>query len=91
MCINQLSSSIIATNLEDRAEQLEEERLDNVYDRAGFLSFMEFGGFDLRQDGVRTVCGLLSSLSRHRNELPSTRVCCIGVVWRLGISNWVIK
>ena len=31
------------------------------------------------------------SLSRHRNELPSTRVCCIGVVWRLGISNWVIK
>ena len=33
-------------------EQLEEERLDNVYDRAGFLSFMEFGGFDLRQDGA---------------------------------------
>ena len=33
-------------------EQLEEERLDNVYDKAGFLSFMEFGGFDLRQDGA---------------------------------------
>jgi len=36
-------------------------------------------------------CGLLPSLSRHRNELPSTRVCCVGVVWRLGTSNWVIK
>ena len=33
-------------------EQLEEERQDNAYDKAGFLSFMEFGGFDLRQDGV---------------------------------------
>eukprot|EP00964_Phaeocystis_antarctica_P117740 scaffold81557_cov51-Phaeocystis_antarctica.AAC.1 len=31
------------------------------------------------------------SLSRHRNELPSTRVCCVGGVWRLGTSNWVIK
>ena len=37
------------------------------------------------------LCGLLPSLSRHRNELPSTRVCCIGVVLRLVISNWVIK
>ena len=32
-------------------EQLEEEERDNAYDKAGFLSFMEFGGFDLRQDG----------------------------------------
>ena len=34
-------------------------------------------------------CGLLSSLSRHRNELPSTRMCRVGVVWRLSTSNWV--
>ena len=33
-------------------EQLEEEERDNVYDKAGFLSFMEFGGFDFRQDGA---------------------------------------
>ena len=34
-------------------EQLEEEKAeDNAYDKAGFLSFMEFGGFDLRQDGA---------------------------------------
>ena len=39
----------------------------------------------------KKFCGLLPSLSRHRNELPSTRVCCVGVVWRLGTSNWVIK
>ena len=30
-------------------EQLEEEERDNAYDKAGFLSFMEYGGFDLRQ------------------------------------------
>ena len=29
-----------------------EAQQDNAYDKAGFLSFMEFGGFDLRQDGV---------------------------------------
>ena len=28
------------------------ERQDNAYDKAGFLSFMELGGFDLRQDGA---------------------------------------
>ena len=33
-------------------EQLEEERQDNAYDKAGFLSLMEFGGFGLRQDGA---------------------------------------
>ena len=32
-------------------EQLEEEERDNAYDKAGFLSFMEFGGFDLGQAG----------------------------------------
>ena len=36
-----------------------------------------------------SICGLLSSLSSHRNELSSTRVCRVGVVWRLGTSNWV--
>ena len=35
------------------------------------------------------LCGLLPSLSRHRNELSSTRMCRVGVVWRLGTSNWV--
>ena len=30
-------------------EQLEEEERDNAYDKAGFLSFMEYGGADLRQ------------------------------------------
>ena len=30
-------------------EQLEEEERDNAYDKAGFLSFMEYGGFDLRK------------------------------------------
>ena len=29
----------------------EEEERDNAYDKAGLLSFMEFGGFDLRQVG----------------------------------------
>ena len=32
-------------------EQLEEEERDNACDKAGFLSFMEHGGFDLRQVG----------------------------------------
>ena len=32
-------------------EQLEEEERNNACDKAGFLSFMEFGGFDLRQVG----------------------------------------
>ena len=32
-------------------EQLEEEERDNAYDKAGFLSFMEDAGFDLRQVG----------------------------------------
>ena len=27
--------------------RLEEEECDNMYNRKGFLSFMEFGGFDL--------------------------------------------
>ena len=30
-------------------EQLEEEERDNAYDKAGFLSFMGYGGVDLRQ------------------------------------------
>ena len=29
----------------------EEEERDNAYDKAVLLSFMEFGGFDLRQVG----------------------------------------
>ena len=32
---------------------------------------------------------LLPSLSRHWNELSSTRMCRVGVVWRLGTSNLV--
>ena len=32
-------------------EQLEEEERDNAYDKAGFLSFIEYGGFDLRHVG----------------------------------------
>ena len=32
-------------------EQLEEEERDNAYDKAVGSSFMEYGGFDLRQVG----------------------------------------
>ena len=52
------------------------------------------GGADDAMEGRRAVeggglCGLLSSLSRHQIELSSTRMCRVGVVWRLGTSNWV--
>ena len=37
--------------LPPRSARVEEEERDNAYDKAGFLSFMEYGGFDLRQVG----------------------------------------
>ena len=51
-CAGWAAEELAGRRLPASLEQLEEERLDNVYDRAGFLSFMEFGGFDLRQDGA---------------------------------------
>ena len=51
-CAGWAAEELAGRRLPASLEQLEEERLDNVYDKAGFLSFMEFGGFDLRQDGA---------------------------------------
>ena len=40
---------------------------------------------------LRPLTLLIEFIEAPGNELPSTRVCCVGVVWRLGTSNWVIK
>ena len=60
---------------EEEEERLEEEERDNAYDKAGFLSFMEFGGFDLRQVGY---CG---GFGRYGRVALAARACRLVHVW----------
>ena len=51
-------------------EQLEEEERDNAYDKAGFLSFMGYGGADLRQVEI-----LSGGRGRHGHVAFAARAC----------------
>ena len=53
----------------------ESKERDNAYDKAGFLSFMEFGGFDLRQVGY---CG---GFGRYGHVALAARACRLVHVW----------
>ena len=68
---------------EEEEERLEEEERDNAYDKAGFLSFMEFGGFDLRQVGY---CG---GFGRYGRVALAARACRLVHVWLMCPCTWV--